>query len=124
MEPLHIGFAEAIFKVIEERIPFGIGKALTTLASILIVLVAIVFCFQFLLAAIANVVAGPSLSRITGAWLSPSERSKLASAISAIVFFTLGWLMMNIPRYFPPKARRDSDLERRIAALERIVKQP
>jgi hypothetical protein len=53
MEPFSLGPLEAIFKVLEERLPFG--RQITTVASALIVLALIVFCGGYLASVIALV---------------------------------------------------------------------
>ena len=64
MEAFQFGFVEAVFKMIEDRIPGG--RILTTIASVLIVLAVIVFASGYLLSTIGISATSSHLSH--AAW--------------------------------------------------------
>ena len=101
MEPFQFGFLEAIFKVIEERILFG--RAITTIASFLLIAAVIVFCASYLFSAATSVVAGIHFS--TGFPSLPNSRDLIAGFVAAALAGI--WLLSKILQ------ARDEQLEKR-----------
>jgi hypothetical protein len=120
MESLPLGPLEAIFKVIEERLP--LGRQLTTVASALIVLTVIVFCGGYL-ASVALSIFGymPRFSIGLPFSLDWSFRAKFTVWFIAL-WLAIMWALAD-SRYRRGIEKRDEieRLERIITLLNKLV---
>jgi hypothetical protein len=116
MEPFQFGFLEAIFKVIEERIPFG--RAITTIASFLLIAAVIVFCASYLFSAVVSVFAGVHIS--SGFPSLPDWHSLLFG------FFAFGmaalWIWVKISEARDVRLEKERSVRRQTETLELLKK--
>jgi len=91
METSPLSLFEAVFKVIEERLPFG--RQLVTLTSVLMMLVVIVFALEYLASVLAPVAIWTFLAIKTRSVPSfaPLPRFAQVGEHIALVILALGW---------------------------------
>ncbi|MGA9725134.1 MAG: hypothetical protein WBQ86_21950 [Candidatus Binatus sp.] len=128
-DPFHIGPLEAVYKVIEERVPFG--RQITTITSVLIVFGIIVFVAQFLVASLMFPLGGaiPSIaSFLRRVPLFGPDWTGIPPEIQRALFyqFTLLFCMylllvagVYLGRWI--QADRNTAIEKRVDSLENAV---
>jgi hypothetical protein len=129
-DPFHIGIIEALFKVIEERVPFG--KQITTVASVLVMFGIIVFVSQFLIITLLLPIGGAmpyvaSFFRSLSGFhfpLPPKLPPEIHQAI--LVPFTIVFVMdmlLLLVVYLDRTIQKDQEDEthRRLNILEKVV---
>jgi hypothetical protein len=115
MDPIHVPIVETIFKVIEERIPFG--RTITTLLSLVIVLSVGTFCLQYLWSVVTPIVGGHSPQ--WPEWLHDLKWLALGLGIWFVTSIAARWL------YATPEAQRKNAMgqEEILRLLKKLAKE-
>ena len=125
-DPFHIGIIEALFKVIEERVPYG--KQITTVTSVLIVFGVIVFVSQFLMATLVAPLGGvvpyvAALVRYLSGYRLPMFHPLSVEPIQVLALLTIldGLIVLVIRLEKGQSENRDRELQKRLNALEKMI---
>jgi hypothetical protein len=129
-DPFNIGIIEALFKVIEERVPYG--RQITTVASVLVVFGIIVFVSQFLMATLVAPLGGAlphiasfirNLSGFHLPFFRPVPPEVQQAFLPILTLLTiLDLLIVVIIRLETGQSKnRDGELQKRLDTLEKTV---